>query len=70
MLPAPTHIDKLPPVVLDADPGLLDHVQVGAGDSQGCVSAVGNQERPDQWLGCAHSLGSTHRMPAGLGLRG
>lgn len=38
---APTHVDKLLPVVLDTDPGLLDHVQVGAGDGQGRVSAVG-----------------------------
>lgn len=39
-----TYIDGLLAVVLDADPRLLDDVQVGAGDGQGRVPAAENRE--------------------------
>lgn len=68
MLPAPTHVDKLLPVVLDADPGLLDHVQVGASDSQGRVSAVGKPERPDQWAGLGSEPGLQRHGASGVRL--
>lgn len=47
VLTAATYVDKLLPIVLDADPWLLDHIQVGAGNSQRRVPAVENQETPD-----------------------
>lgn len=46
-LTAATYVDKLLAIVLDADPWLLDHVQIGAGDCQRRVSAVENRETPD-----------------------
>ena len=46
-LTAATYVDKLLAIVLDADPWLLDHIQVGAGDGQRRVSAAENQETPD-----------------------
>lgn len=56
-LPAPTHVDKLPPVVLDADPRLLDHVQVGASDGQGRVSTVGKAGERGQRAGLSTEPG-------------
>lgn len=39
-----TYVDGLLAVVLDADPRLLDDVQVGAGDGQRRVPAAENRE--------------------------
>lgn len=40
-----THIDRFFAVKLDSDPWLLNDVQVGACDGQGCV-ATGDKQRP------------------------